>query len=338
MGYHFLWREAPIEDVPLPENEVREVRIFGRLDGYAGQLAAHLQAAGIRVEVCDRAGNWWEHAASCNPDRRTHLVCLWPLEAAALESADAIHLPARVQEMGESVLALGRGLAESRLQPRVYLVTGRACAVNAADTRMDLAQSVVWGMTRVIRNECPNVPIKLIDVDPTDPSLIETLAAEIRHWRVDADEVELAWRGRRRWLHELQPLTEQEADVLGTAELPATGPLYQLDTTERGLIENLRFRRVAPRRCSAGEVEIAVEATALNFKDVMNAMGLLNPRAVTGGLTGSAIGGEVAGHVVAVGPGVTDFRCGDAVLARVANGFANRVTAGLSMSPTSRRG
>ena len=48
-------------------------------------------------------------------------------------------------------------------------------------------------------------------------------------------------------------------------------------------------------------MEIAVEAAALNFKDVMNAMGLLPEAAVAGGLTAHRLGLEVAGRVLRTG-------------------------------------
>jgi acyl transferase domain-containing protein/NADPH:quinone reductase-like Zn-dependent oxidoreductase/surfactin synthase thioesterase subunit/NAD(P)-dependent dehydrogenase (short-subunit alcohol dehydrogenase family) len=325
-GHVYVWREATVEDeLRLPDNELRNVFIIGKPDGLAGRLAARLEAKAIHAEVLDHKDSWWERATASGADRRTHLVCLWPLEEAAAGPPSQDELPRRAEDLGESVLALGRALAESRLQPRVYLATGRACSV--AGETVDLSQPVVWGMARVIRNECPNVPLKLIDVRPADGSLLDSLVAEITHWRVDLDEVELAWRYGQRLVRELRELSEPESDALGETVLPAMGQHYRLDAVERGLIDSLRFRRQSPQPCETGEVEIEVEASALNFKDVMNAMGLLNARAVSGGLAGAELGLEVAGRVVAIGSNVTQFKIGDDVVARVAHGFAGRVRA-----------
>jgi NADPH:quinone reductase-like Zn-dependent oxidoreductase/surfactin synthase thioesterase subunit/NADP-dependent 3-hydroxy acid dehydrogenase YdfG/acyl carrier protein len=74
-------------------------------------------------------------------------------------------------------------------------------------------------------------------------------------------------------------------------------------------------------------VEIAVQAAALNFKDIMNAMGLLPANAVAGGLTGQRLGLEVAGRVLRMGRLVTHVQIGDEVIARVAEGFSGRVIA-----------
>jgi NADPH:quinone reductase-like Zn-dependent oxidoreductase/NADP-dependent 3-hydroxy acid dehydrogenase YdfG len=69
------------------------------------------------------------------------------------------------------------------------------------------------------------------------------------------------------------------------------------------------------RRPGPGEVEIAVRATCLNFRDVMGAMGLYpgDP---------GPLGGECAGVVVALGSGVDTLRVGDEVVAVAAGCFS----------------
>ncbi|WP_299542593.1 alcohol dehydrogenase catalytic domain-containing protein, partial [uncultured Streptomyces sp.] len=54
-----------------------------------------------------------------------------------------------------------------------------------------------------------------------------------------------------------------------------------------------------------GEVRVAVRAAGLNFRDVLNVLGMY-PGEV-------AVGGEAAGVVVGVGPGVSRFVVGDRV-------------------------
>lgn len=66
----------------------------------------------------------------------------------------------------------------------------------------------------------------------------------------------------------------------------------------------------APRRApGAGEIEVEVEASALNFKDALLALGML------GDAPAGAFGAECAGRVVAVGEGVARHRVGDRVVA-----------------------
>ena len=73
-------------------------------------------------------------------------------------------------------------------------------------------------------------------------------------------------------------------------------------------------------------MEIAVQAAALNFKDVMNAMGLLAENAVSGGLAGPSWSGG-RGPRPAHGTLVQHVQTGDEVIARVADGFSGRVIA-----------
>ena len=67
------------------------------------------------------------------------------------------------------------------------------------------------------------------------------------------------------------------------------------------------------------EVEIAVEAVGLNFRDVLNVLKMLPGKQMP-------LGGECAGRVVAVGEGVKSLRVGDEVLAFALGGFRSHVT------------
>jgi len=73
------------------------------------------------------------------------------------------------------------------------------------------------------------------------------------------------------------------------------------------------------RSPEAGEVEIRVHATGLNFRDVLNALGMYPGDAVPLGI-------ECSGGITAVGPGVEDLRVGDAVLGVAPGCFSTFVT------------
>ena len=99
-------------------------------------------------------------------------------------------------------------------------------------------------------------------------------------------------------------------------------------------IDSLAGRSRRPRRLPGpGEVEIAVDATGLNFKDVLNVLGMYpgDP---------GPLGGECAGRVLAVGAGV-DARARPAttVLAVAGGSFASHVVARaeLVQPPAGRR-
>jgi len=74
-----------------------------------------------------------------------------------------------------------------------------------------------------------------------------------------------------------------------------------------------------------GEVEIAVEATGLNFRDVMLARGILPDDAFLGGYAGRNLGIECAGVVTRSGPETT-LKVGDRVATFAAGAFASHTT------------
>lgn len=113
---------------------------------------------------------------------------------------------------------------------------------------------------------------------------------------------------------------------LGSARPAGDGPLRQVLTRARGAgIDGLSWT-LAPRRPpAAGEVEIEVTATGLNFRDVMLIEGMLPPEAMEGGFAGPHAGMECAGCILRVGAGV-DFAPGDRVVAFASDAFASHVT------------
>ncbi len=74
------------------------------------------------------------------------------------------------------------------------------------------------------------------------------------------------------------------------------------------------------------EVEIAVEATGLNFRDLMLTLSLLPDDMVEGGAAGPTLGCECAGRIVRCGDDVRHLQVGDQVIAFAAAAFATHVT------------
>lgn len=83
-----------------------------------------------------------------------------------------------------------------------------------------------------------------------------------------------------------------------------------------------------PRRApEAGEVEIEVATTGLNFRDVMWNLRLLPEEALEDGFAGPGLGMECAGTVVRTGPDVEGLVVGDRVLAFASGAFASHLVA-----------
>jgi NADPH:quinone reductase-like Zn-dependent oxidoreductase len=87
--------------------------------------------------------------------------------------------------------------------------------------------------------------------------------------------------------------------------------MRQAVITRAGPPEVIQIRDTPDSTPKAGDVRIAVRAAGVNFADVMARLGLY-PDAPP---LPAVVGYEVAGVIDAVGPGVSDFRAGDRVLA-----------------------
>ncbi|HBL59093.1 MAG TPA: hypothetical protein DDZ80_11385 [Cyanobacteria bacterium UBA8803] len=105
---------------------------------------------------------------------------------------------------------------------------------------------------------------------------------------------------------------DRENDYVTVENAPPTkSENFCLQISHPGLLESLTFRPAARVAPSPGEVEIEVSATGLNFKEVLLALGLI-PMPANINLQ---FGGECAGRIVSLGPGVEGFEIGDEVIA-----------------------
>ena len=126
--------------------------------------------------------------------------------------------------------------------------------------------------------------------------------------RLAASEPALAWDGAQLWRQRLRPLLPER---------------FRLATGQDGLLESLAPVASQPQALAPGELELAVEATGLNFRDVLNALGALKAYSRELGLEEAAqmpFGGECVGRVTAVGPGVDPALVGSRMLAALAVG------------------
>lgn len=210
----------------------------------------------------------------------------------------------------------------------LWLVTAGGAPVSSCEAQAawtySPSQSPLWGLGRVLMNEHPELGCRLIDLQGQDEleRLADRLYAELASPGPE-NEILLGPSGR----HVLRMRGLPRPDRGAGANPSSMGPPeVRLGFSRPGLLRNLRWEAVTPRRPQQGEVRIAVRAAGLNFRDVMYTMGLLPDEALENGFAGPTLGLEVAGDVTDVGPGVKDFRAGDAVLCSSSAGFASHVT------------
>jgi acyl transferase domain-containing protein/NADPH:quinone reductase-like Zn-dependent oxidoreductase/NAD(P)-dependent dehydrogenase (short-subunit alcohol dehydrogenase family)/acyl carrier protein len=244
------------------------------------------------------------------------VLYLWPLDATPVDQLDETGVEREVQSWCGGALHLVQALARhpGTHPPRLWFCTRGAQKVTDADKALSPIVATVWGLGKVVPLEHPELRCVRLDLDPNSTANeIEFLNAALD---AEVNEDQVALRAGRRWGARLQRF-QKPADDSDPARL--SGKPYHLTFTSRGSLENLKLEITERRPPGPGEVEIRVHATALNFRDVMNVMGLYpgDP---------GPLGGECAGEIAAVGEGISQFAVGDAVVAIAPGSFAGYVT------------
>ncbi|MEM9507577.1 MAG: aminotransferase class I/II-fold pyridoxal phosphate-dependent enzyme [Cyanobacteria bacterium P01_E01_bin.35] len=167
----------------------------------------------------------------------------------------------------------------------------------------------VWGLGRTIQQEYPSLNCKLIDFDDLNyDRLPQQLLSELQS---ATTENQIAYHDQQRYVARLAP---QDSTL--------NNP-FRLQLSDYGTLDNLTLVTTERRLPEPGEIEIAVTASGVNFRDVLNALGVLKEYLQDMGFQDSTevpFGGECSGIVVAVGKGVTNFKVGDEVIAAQAVG------------------
>jgi len=206
------------------------------------------------------------------------------------------------------------------IAPQCWLFSrGAAEHLYGADTATDLAgiaDAALWGFGRTLANESPTCRIRLLDL--AHAAAVELALPALLH----ADsETELALDAQgRRYVPRLRVLADQPRSSGNQGQWICLG--FDLP----GQLRNLRWEVREPRQPAADELDIAVRATGLNFRDVMFALGLLSDEAIENGFSGPTLGFEFAGVVQGKGADVVgDFAPGDRVVGFGPCSFANRL-------------
>ncbi|MFC4566053.1 SDR family NAD(P)-dependent oxidoreductase, partial [Nocardiopsis mangrovi] len=253
--------------------------------------------------------------------------------AAALAGVATVVIPVPAPEVGDDVgggvrrglgevlSAVRAWLADDRLaDARLVVVTRGAVGARAGDGGPGLVGAAVSGLVRSAQAESPG-RVLLVDVDATAKSW-EALPAVLGV----ADEPQVAVRGG----DVLVPRMSR-ADAARDLRIPdggagaaggGSGP-WRLDAAVKGSIDGLALVEApeADRPLAAGEVRVEVRAAGVNFRDVVVALGMVPEQ-------GAPIGGEFAGVVREVGPGVAGLSAGDRVMGLSDEGtFGPRVVA-----------
>ncbi|CTQ53973.1 Erythronolide synthase, modules 3 and 4 [Roseibium album] len=182
-------------------------------------------------------------------------------------------------------------------------------------------QAGFWAFGRVVMNEFPDANLKLIDVSPDlEPGVAAARVGDEILVRNGEKEIVLDSKTR-------SGLRILKGGVLAdTALREGVRPAMKLDILRQGSLDQLSWQTVERKALEGKEVEIAVEASGLNFRDVMWALGLLPEEALEDGFAGPTLGMECCGRIVDCGPDVSRFKKGDKVITFAPACFASHVT------------
>jgi len=309
-----VWVEAPLDGAEAtPEGAAL---LISDERGIAPRLGEGLRLGGVAVQQV-----FLPHTASAEAiaalvttpveeKRVTRVVALTGCNLMPERKTDRETIGAGADLTQGQMLNLVKGLAALGDEaPALILVTCGAQAVAAGPSLTAPEASLLWGFGRATQTELPLLHSVLCDLDPADiPGSVQRLAQQLLH---PDGENQIAWRHDMRFTARLATLPEpavQERQRL------------QLQIPQRGELGGLALVPMASEAPGPGQVKIAVQATGLNFRDVLNALDMYpgDP---------GPLGSECAGTIVALGAGVSGLKIGDKVTGIVPGSFRTEVLA-----------
>jgi myxalamid-type polyketide synthase MxaB len=327
--------ERPSESQPLP---AKKWLIFIDKDRTGEEIVHQLQIKGGECalvhtgdEYCQIDGNNYrlsptrpEHFRQLLEDVRASssqqlgVIHLWSLDntfdsEGAEANKDGRLLESAQQLMCASILHLVQALEQdSTPHAGLWLITRGVHVLGQERSTPSLAQSCVWGLGRTIALEYPNWKFACVDLDPaTSATQSEDL---LRFISSSSKENLVALRGIDWYGSRLKHFETHKTAL----QVPANQS-FELVIPTPGVLDHLTLQPVERRAPSRGEVEIRVQASALNFRDVLYALGMYPGPAI-------ALGNECAGVIVTLGEGVTGFKIGDEVVAMMGGAFRSYAT------------
>ncbi len=241
--------------------------------------------------------------------RCDNVVHLWSVDVDG--DAREMWSTARRLSTGASVQLLKRAVRHNwKKLPRVWFVTEGAQIVES-QAEVAVAQAPLVGLVRVAQMEHPELKPTLLDLDPAASPSVQA-AAIIQECLSAGGDQQIAYRNQVRKTATLVDSRNSIATAIGKSDQLKTpsGSAYQLRFQTAGSFDSLRFVPIQRKKPEAGEVEVEVHATGLNFSDVLKALGLYP------GIKDAIVplGIEASGVVTAIGDNVDRFRVGQAVM------------------------
>jgi len=243
------------------------------------------------------------------------IIYLWNFDTATTNST--VEIATEIATQGcRSSLYLIQALVKQNQSSPIWFVTRNAQPVGTYQSaELNIAQSCLWGMGKAISLEHPELSPVYLDLDSkSSPDEAQAIFKEISSRE---RENQVAFRDHQRYVARLERFRPSRRGEGWFA--PTKGTTLQLQITNPGNLDNLQWQEITHPKPGYGEITIQIQATGLNFRDLMVALGLYPGKEQFLGL-------ECTGKVVAVGEGVTDFIIGEQVIAIAPNCFSQYLT------------
>jgi acyl transferase domain-containing protein/acyl carrier protein len=266
----------------------------------------------ISFDLTDRSS--WEHFRETVVHSYDRIVFLDSL-------IEAEEVYERELTLIESIVYLANvWMATLPEKPQLTVLTRGAVAVSATETVTSLCGSSLSGICYVLGNEISGVQVRQIDL-AADGVLSAILFESI----VDSSGFErLAVRGETRYVERLEKV---RPEVLARSELSCGDVRLSLQTSPEHGIDSIYYLHEKRQAPEGKEIEIEVETTCLNFKDLLKVQGKLGAIAMSDTYFGDSIGMECLGRVVRIGSDHQDLVVGQQCVFTVKGGaFASFVT------------
>lgn len=286
--YEIVWRAEAWPESGSIAGEGRRWLLVEGQQGTSASVAGELASAGAKKEIVAlaeankrlRDGGWTDVLLClCRGDRKDEDTAWAHAERPAVEF----------------ILEFAKSLQARSVVPRLWVV-GHGVAAVVPGEAISLGHAPLVGLMRTLGCEHPATKPVLIDADAVEES--GAIVREIRgggNLAGPADPMVALRRGLR-FAARLAPV---EPVLHRTERLVSDSP---------GTLDALRWEPAERRAPGVGEIEIEVRAHGLNFRDVLNALGVF-------GTDRPRFGAECAGLVRRVGTAVRNIRPGDRVLA-----------------------
>jgi acyl transferase domain-containing protein/NADPH:quinone reductase-like Zn-dependent oxidoreductase/short-subunit dehydrogenase/acyl carrier protein len=339
----FRLRWVPQENNPLSDSAAGDteleskgaVLIFADSKGLAERITTRLKNQGfesvlVRPEGESAAQNIHQIdpgkpelidqlLSAALPSRSTHwsdVLYLWSdTSEPELDQLTGDYLESTQSLVMQTLLGLSQSLARLRTQhiPKLWIITRGVQSLEESSLIPRIAASPVWGFSRVLRLEVPQLECRRVDLDPAGEPDHDADHLMLEMKSRDGED-QIVYRDNKRYVGRLLRGADTPKKAADKSIL-LSGEPYRLVKSERGVIEDLAFRPALRLQPAAGEIEISVQATGLNFRDVLNTLNLYPGEA-------GPLGLECAGFVSAIGEGVSEYAVGDRIVAIAPGCFA----------------